>query len=151
MQIQLMRYDGERIRANKSAYLTNKWACEGSLKTAVSILEPRILIEKQTPPTDTQYNYLYIPAFKRYYYIKDIVNDTLEQWEIIAEVDAVFSWLQDVLNTKCIIDKTEGFADANLYLNDGSFVMDSHKYNQVVQFPYGLSEQGNNILICSGG
>lgn len=151
MQIQLYRYRGERNRINKNNYMTNQWVCNGSLKENTSLLKPIIEIDKVTPPQDNEYNYMYIPAFNRYYFITDIVNSANSFWQIHAKVDVLNTWRVDIMNAKCIVDKTEGAAIANVYLNDGSYVMDARKYNQVMQFPYGLPEQGNNILICAGG
>lgn len=150
-QIKLMRYTGENNRINKSLYIAGEYVLEGNLKEDTSIINPVILIQKTTPIPNGLYNYMYIGAFGRYYFIDDIKSIHNSMWEISAKVDVLYTYREDILNSKCIIDKSEGFATANVYLNDGSFVMDSRKYNEVLQFPSGLSEQGNNILICSGG
>ena len=109
------------------------------------------MIEKATPPQNNKYNYMYIGAFQRYYFINDIVSIHNKLWEIQARVDVLYTYMADILNAKCIVDKVEDVNKSNVYINDGSFVMDSHKFNQVIQFPNGLSEQGSNILICAGG
>lgn len=150
-QLKLMRCTAEHNRINKTPYISGEWVANGTLKSDTSIIKPVIILEKATPPQDNKYNYMYIGAFKRYYYITDIRSLRNGLWEISGVCDVLHTYREDIYNAKCIIDKSEGFATANLYLNDGSFVMDSHKYNEVIQFPYGLSEQGNNILICSGG
>lgn len=151
MQIQLLRYTGERNRVVKTDYLIGQWVCDGNLKDKTSILNPVIIIEKPTAPINNEYNYMYIPEFKRYYFITDIKSVRNDLWEIQGRVDVLFTYCENILNTKCIIDKTALGNDANLYLNDGSYVMDSHKYNEVKVFPSGLSSSGYNILICAGG
>ena len=151
MQIQLYRYSGENNRVVKNSFMSDAWVCEGTIKEDSSIINPIITIEKNTPPQNNKYNYAYIPEFKRYYYITDITATYNKMWRISMKVDVLYSFAQDILNTRCIIDKTSDFNKANMYLNDGSFVMDSHKFNQVIQFPSGLSDQGSNILICAGG
>ena len=57
----------------------------------------------------------------------------------------------DILNSECIIEKIENQSDSNLYFDDGSYVMDTRKYNEVIEFPNGLNENGSYILICAGG
>lgn len=151
MQIQLMRYTGEPYRLDKTGRITSRFAMDGNLRDRSSVIDPVIRIEKTTPPPQSYYNYMYIPEFERYYFINDITTVVNQIWEIRAHVDVLFTYCSTIKNTKCIISKTENVNDANLYLNDGSFVMDSRKYNQVIQFPSGLSDSGHNILICAGG
>lgn len=150
-QIKLMRYTAENNRINKNPYIIGEWACNGTLRDGTSITEPVILIEKATPPQDNNYNYMWISAFKRYYFITDIKSVREGLWEIHATVDVLYTYRADILQSKCIINKSQDSSISNLYINDGSFVMDSHKYNQVKKFPTGLSSSGYNILICAGG
>lgn len=150
-QISLMRCTAEHERVDKSGYIYGSWVCEGELKENTSIIKPTILIKKSTPPPESKYNYMRIPAFGRYYFIEDIVSYYNNMWEIRAKCDVLYSHKTDVLNSKCILDKTEELSKANLYLDDGSFILDARKYNEVLQFPSGLPQQGYNILICAGG
>ena len=151
MQIQLLRCTAENNRINKSDYISDVFAVEGNIIEESSILDPVITLEKVTPPQDNYYNYMYIPAFKRYYFITDITCVYDRMWKISAHVDVLYTYMSEILNNKCIICKSEDQSKSNLYLNDGSFVMDSRKYNTIIKFPGGLSSSGQNILICAGG
>lgn len=151
MQIILMRCTAEKERINKDGYIFGSWACEGSLKENTSVTNPTILIEKNTPPIDNKYNYMRIPAFNRYYHIEDIEVVYDKMWQIRAKCDVLYTYQTDILNSKVIIDKTEERSKSNLYFDDGSYVMDCRKYNQVLKFPSGLPQEGYNILICAGG
>lgn len=151
MQIQLYRYTGENNRVDKSGMISGTYTMNGYLRDQSSAINPVIRIEKTTPPTTGGYNYMYISDFDRYYFITDIVAMREDLWEIHGKVDVLYTYSTDILNSRVIIDKTSDISKANLYLNDGSFVMDSHKYNEVKQFPTGLSTDGYNILICEGG
>lgn len=151
MQIQLMRCIAEYNRINKDPFIKSVYAMEGTIKENTSVLNPIVMIDKITPPMASYYNYMYIPEFKRYYFIQDIVSVYETMWEIHGKEDVLYSNMSDILNSMAIIDKTEDTANANMYLNDGSFVMDSRKYNQVFHFPAGLSPSGHNILIVAGG
>lgn len=151
MNIKLLSYSGKRNKINKTGMFYNEWVANGTLKTDTSFLHPVIEIEKATPPMQSSYNYMYIPQFQRYYFINDIVVKENGLWEIHADVDVLFSNYSDIYESKAIIGKSQDVTNANMYLNDGSFVMDSHKFDQIVKFPYGLSDSGHNILICAGG
>lgn len=150
-QIELMRCTAEKERVNKASHIIGSWICQGTLKEDTSIVNPTILIAKSTPPPDNKYNYMRINAFGRYYFIKDIEVQHNGMWLIRAKCDVLYTYQTDILNSKVIIEKTEEDDKANLYYDDGSFVMDSRKYNQVIEFPSGLSQNGYNILICAGG
>ncbi len=150
MQISLFTYTKEKERINKTDYLTNRFPLNGYLKNETSVKEPVILIEK-TNPALYDYNYLYIEDFKRFYFITGIKQIRHNLWEISAKCDVLYSFMNDILANKCIIDKAENQNDSNLYLNDGSFVTDSRKYNEVIPFESGLSLNGSYILICAGG
>lgn len=150
MQINLFTCNAERNRVNKNNYISNRFVLEGSFRKATSALNIEIDIEK-TNPLLYKYNYMYIEEFGRYYFIDDIVSVRNRLWTIHATVDVLMSFSSDILSTECIIDKVENESVANLYLDDGSFVMDSRKYNEVKEFPNGLNETGQYILICAGG
>ena len=150
MQIDLFTCTAERNRVNKSDHITNRFTMSGTIKAPTSAMNVVVEIEKTNPIT-FNYNYMYIGEFGRYYFIDDITTVGNKRWIISASVDVLFSFLNDILSTTAIIDKVENETAANLYLDDGSFVMDSRKYNEVKEFPSGLNENGSYILICAGG
>lgn len=151
MDIKLLTYSGHRKKINKTGCFLNEWYTTGTLRGDCSFLHPVIALEKTTPPFDNAYNYMYIPQFGRYYFINDIVTLSNGVWEIHADVDVLYSNYKDIYESKAIIAKSQDVNNSNMYLNDGSFVMDSHKFDQIVPFPSGLSDSGHNILICAGG
>lgn len=149
MQIQLMRSTAETKRVNKSAYIGSPYTMEGTLKDDCSVLDPVIEIQRSSSPVAVDYNYMYIPEFKRYYFIKiDVIYNNI--WRITGHVDVLFTYMAQILNNQCIISKTQNVTQANTYINDGSFVMDSRKWNRVREFQGGFGD-GENILICAGG
>lgn len=150
MQIDLFVCTAERNRVNKSDYLSNRFTMNGTIKNPTSAMNVIIEVEKSNP-VKYGYNYMYISEFNRYYFIDDIKNVSNDRWVISASVDVLHSFRTDILQTTAIIDKVENEFSANLYLDDGSFVMDSRKYNDIKEFPSGLNENGSYILICAGG
>lgn len=150
MQIDLFTCTAERNRVNKTDFISNRFTMDGTIKQPTSAMNVVIEIEK-TNPVKFGYNYMYISEFNRYYFIEDIQSLGNKRWLITASVDVLFSFMSDILTTTAIIDKSESESNANLYLDDGSFVMDSRKYNEIKEFPNGLNENGSYILICAGG
>lgn len=150
MQIDLFTCKAERNRVNKSDYISNRFTLQGNIKSSTSVTNIVIEIAKSNPVI-YEYNYMYIGEFNRYYFIDDITNVSANRWIITASVDVLFSFMNDILETSAIIEKVENEVTANLYLDDGSFVMDSRKYNEIKEFPSGLNENGSYILICAGG
>lgn len=150
MQINLFKCTAERNRVNKSDYISDRLTLSGTLKDHTSIMNLTIRIQHVNPAIYF-YNYMYIADFKRYYFIDDIVNLANNIWEIRASVDVLYSFMVDINQSRAIIEKVENEDGANLYLDDGSFVMDTRKYNEVKVFPNGLNNNGTYILICAGG
>lgn len=150
MQINLFVCYAEQNRVNKSSYLSNRFAINGNLKNPTSVTNIEIEIEK-IEIIPYQYNYMYIEKFNRYYFIDDIKNISANRWIIKAHVDVLFSFMGDIYNCSAIINKSEDDGNANMYFDDGSFVMDTRKYVEIKEFPSGLNSNGQYILICAGG
>ena len=150
MRIVLYTCTAENNRVDKESFISNSFQLEGTLRNESSVIDPVITVEK-TNPARYNYNYMFIEEFKRYYFINNIVHLRENLWEIHAHVDVLYTWLGDIKNSKCIVDKTQNPDDSNMYFDDGSFVMDSRKYNVVRSFSSGFNDGGQYILICAGG
>lgn len=150
MQINLFRCTAERNRVNKEGFITDRFTLNGTIKKATSTTNLIVEIEK-SEIIPYKYNYMYIEKFGRYYFIDDIISVANNRWEIRASCDVLFSFITDIYNMTAIIDKVENQNDANLYLDDGSFVMDTRLYNTVIEFDNGFNDDGEFILICAGG
>ena len=150
MELNLFTCTSENERVDKTDFITNRFVMNGSLKEESSVIDPVILIEKNNP-TFYNYNYMYIPEFKRWYYINDVISIKNGLWEIHAHVDVLYTWGADIKRMNGVADKLEDITKANVYFDDGSFIMDSRNDIEVKEFPNGLNENGSYILICAGG
>lgn len=150
MQISLFTCNAERNRVDKTEYLSNRFALDGVIKRQTSVINLTIEISK-SEITPHLYNYLYISKFNRYYFIDDIQSVANNRWLLICSCDVLMSFKNDIYNMTAIIDKAENDNASNVYLNDGSYVMDTRNHNQVIEFPNGLDTDGHYILICAGG
>lgn len=149
MQIKLFSCNAERNRINKQQYIQNEYCLNGSLRKETSVKDIVIGIERDNF-IPYKYNYMYISEFQRWYFINDIISVRNNYWEIHASVDVLYSFIGDIYSSEAIVEKAEAINE-NLYLNDGSFVMDTRKYNEIIEFPNGLNTNGEYVLICAGG
>lgn len=124
--------------------LINSQTLSGDLKNTTDYLHPEIVIEFD--PTD--YNYIYIEDFKRYYFITEVKAYRNDLWIIKCSVDVLESFKTEILNLNVIIDKQKSLG--NQYKDDGSIVMENRRFNTVYNFPYGFNDAGELILITAG-
>ena len=74
------------------------------LKGECSIERPRLVISGLS---DFRYNYLYIPAYTRHYYITDIAILNNELVQIECEVDVLMSFKEQILSNKGTVERNE--------------------------------------------
>lgn len=118
-----------------------------TIKENSSIINPRLILHNFSI---TDVNYLYIPLWKRYYYINEIVVLDAERVEVSARVDVLKSFAEDIKKCSAIIDKQSRANLSDKYIDDGSYVERCDKTLQSYAFPSGFTSQAN-ILITAGG
>ena len=104
-----------------------------TLKEGTSILRPVLLLSSPTQSPLTGYNYMYISAFSRYYFIDDIKSIRNDLWEISAHVDVLETYATAIKNNSAVIKRQEKLF--NLYLDDGEFKTYNYEKIQTLQFP----------------
>lgn len=126
--------------------LNTQYVLTGAFKEDVNMLRPVITLESEIDLT--QFNYIYISEFDRYYFMKvNLLTGHL--YECVCDVDPLYSLRNELIIIPCIIDREE--QHNGLYIDDGSFVAGTKDYTQIYNFSNGFNEQGKNILICCGG
>lgn len=125
-------------------YVTQVANMEGTLRNESNVVRPRVLIESSTLP---ECNYAYIPEFSRYYYITEIeaVRNGLFQINLKSDVLMSFS----LMGSTGILQESERVI--NPYLPSRGFVKTCKTKTDILQFPSGLLETGEYILITAGG
>lgn len=103
----------EKNRIDKTQFLTEAKTYSGTLRESSSIINPSITIEEPTAAL-VGYNYCYIAAWNRYYFITDIVSVTNSLWEISMRVDVLNTFKTEIKQQEGIIFRT---ADTNLVNN----------------------------------
>lgn len=146
MELQLSYTSNENHAITKT--LNSIVSISGTLRDDSSIINPIILLEGESFST---YNYAYIPEFFRYYFIDEIVNFRNNLWMLRLKIDVLMSFRTGILETNCILNESE-ISGADPYISDPRvWVTKVKDKTDIIQFPNGLLENGEYILITSGG
>lgn len=145
MDITLYVNNSEKNKIGKN--LTNDFSLSGTLRDATSIINPIILVELNEI---ANYNYCYISNFKRYYFITDITVIRTGLYAISLSVDVLESFKSDIKNLSVILLNTENVG-ANNYLSSQVFRNNVKSKTDILNFPNGLNDSGEFILITAGG
>ena len=145
MEIILYTTGSERHAIQKT--LQDSIEFVGSLRGESSVVSPTILIEMTNP---SQYNYCFIPEFNRYYFITDITSVRTNLWRINCSVDVLMSYQAQLLNLDVIVSDDTA-PDKETYMNGEQWKSTVKTKTDVINFPNGLLDSGEYILITSGG
>lgn len=146
MDLRLYYTSDENNKIKKT--LSSALVLTGTMRDSSSIIKPVILVEGVS---FNAYNYAYIPSFDRYYFIKEITNYRNNLWILELECDVLMSFKSSILNMNCILLETEK-KGADKYLPDSRvWVTKVKDKTDIVNFPSGLLENGQYILITAGG
>lgn len=147
MQVVLCNTPSERNIINKVVQTVA--TVNAVIKGELSIETPILILDYDG--NSNNINYMRIPELHRTYFINDIIKLTGHRYEIHGKSDVLESFKSDILGMNCIINKQQSPANANMYLDDGSFVTENKEFNSVINFPNGFNENGEYILITAGG
>ena len=148
MNIKLCSSVSEIVAINKVVSIIDD--VSATIKGALSVENP-VLILQYKSDIQSNVNYVYIPEYNRYYFVTDIINLTGGRYELHCKVDVLMSFKDNILNLSCIVDKQSSKDNANMYLDDGSFVVQSKEFVDTINFPNGFNDNGEFILITAGG
>lgn len=122
-----------------------------NLKEDTSVLRPVLILTTISDTPITGYNYMYIEEFRRYYFIDDIKSIRNNVWEISAHVDVLQTYRDKILSNSVILEGSEN-TGVNKYLHDDNvFIVNCKHKTDIINFPYGLLDSGQFILITAGG
>lgn len=145
MEIVLYITGSERQAIRKA--LQNELELIGSLRGESSVINPSFLIEIDNP---SQYNYCFIPEFNRYYFITNITSVRTRIWRIDCNVDVLMSFQAQILNLDVIVSD-DSLPDTETYFVGDQWQTLVKTKTDVINFPSGLLDTGEYILITSGG
>ena len=144
MQIEFYKNSSEKEKIGKS--LSSGLTLSGNLRDECSITSPSILVESTSL---VDYNYCYIPEFKRYYFISDIVSVRNNLWRVSLKCDVLESFKSDILKLSCIVDKQQN-QSYNNNIDDGSYINRADSFVEIANYQNGFNSSGEFILITAG-
>ena len=145
MDLILYVNNSEKNKLEKS--LSSDLKFTGKLREQSSVVNPSIMIQTTNPSI---YNYAYIPEFKRYYFITDMVSVRTGLWEISMHVDVLMSFKDTIKGTQVILSDTETTGQTN-YMAGEQWVRNVKDTTEIINFPKNLPIKGEYILITAGG
>ena len=141
MRIILYKTVSERIKINK--VLEEELELVGSLRDASSITTPSILL--QMNPVD--YNYVYIPDFKRYYYINSITAMRNKAFLIDLKCDVLMSYSNEIKELEGVVSRLNTGSQYSTRKITTEVLEDTRR----IDYDYTFTEDGSYILIGKGG
>ncbi len=102
--------DGEKTLVDKTNVLTLISTLSGVLRESCSITSPIITIDwtnNSQISAIPNFNYVYIPAFNRYYFVTDITCVRNNLWNISLKVDVLMSFKTEILSQTCVVARNE--------------------------------------------
>lgn len=137
-------YNNESPANKISKNITLITALSGELRGETNVVNPIVRVYATAFPA---FNYARIPAFDRYYYLRDVRQVRTDIWELSLESDPLMSFdLSDVAGVL-----VEGSAGGSDYLEHRHFVRNVKTKTNILNFSGGLLENGEYILITAGG
>lgn len=79
-----------------------------------SIINPTFKIRFDNPSELFEYNYCYVPEFKRYYFITDIISENSVVFYVVCECDVLATFRDDILATKAFVQYSQVAYNASL-------------------------------------
>ena len=122
-------------------------ALDGVLRDESEILRPVVRVESASDLSAC--NYVYIPAFNRYYFAEVSVLRT-NLWEISCRVDVLASFSTALRACSGITRRAESENAYNVFLDDGSFRAYSDPHIITQEFPNGFTTW-EYLLAVAGG
>ena len=116
----------------------------GTLRNETDVVTPVILVEGALP----SFNYCFIEAFNRYYFVTDFRTVRNNVYEIHCKSDVLMSFDLDNVTGVIVASERVGI---NNYLNNKNWVATVKDKTDIIPFPSGLLDTGEYILITAGG
>ena len=139
MVVKFGKFNGDVRQITK--LMTDVVEVSGTLRDKCDVLTPELLVK-----TDVrEFNYVYIEEFKRYYYVKDIVQYRQNMWVCQLKVDVLMSYRDSILEFNGLVSRLN---DSD-YVN-GASVFDSRDLHERIDWGDKLT-LGSHILVAKGG
>ena len=106
MNITIYQCKDDRRKLNKTLSAARSYNV--SLKDDTSAVNPTLILSQPLPPN---YNYCYIPIFKRYYFITDSRVLIAKQYEITLACDVLMSFAATIKDSPVILRRSSNLGN----------------------------------------
>lgn len=136
--VMLYKNSSENERVDKTDYLTAVESVMCVLRDECSIVNPELILALNRVP---DFNYVYIPIFKRYYYVTNFVSIRKDLWSISLSVDVLMTYKEGIYKTQAFIERNEYdfnplLVDKKRIIEDGIDVEVNTIENEVMSDPF---------------
>lgn len=132
---------------DKTNFIEEKTEKSINLKDSTSIMMPRLLVAG-TLGEFREYNYIYLPSTKRYYFIQNVTSVRQGLIEIECKCDVLYTFKDSILNGYAKITRSK--TNYNKYIQDTESVKtQQNTLYQTKKFPSGFAAE-NYILVTTG-
>lgn len=140
--ITLYNNNSEPERVTKS--LSGARNYSGNLKEDCDIINPVVLIDGASAGV-ANFNYMYIPAFGRYYYITNVTAVTGALFEVHGKVDVLYTYRDQIRACMALIERQEN--SYNPYLQDNMLPISNDTKQFIAIFQTGKTFNKEHILL----
>lgn len=141
--MKIILYENTSPKKKVVKKLTRAKELEGNLMDECSIADPSITIEIDNL---SQYNYMYIPEFHRYYFFTKPTVVQNKIWRINAHTDVLMSSKEGLLKNKCVVEKVEN--GGSNYVDDGSWTVRADSFVQATQMSGELGNYSTYLMVA---
>ena len=147
MDIILYQTTSPNNKINKT--LANATTLSGEFRDETNIVNPEVRVEGMQYK---DYNYAYIEAFGRYYFITEYRSLGHNQLVLYMQVDPLMSFQTEILATEVMLDKTSMAANATMDVNRGNLESNEGLVQTIKEFTGASAdfEEGTCILVTFG-
>ena len=143
LQIGFTKNDNNNI--NKA--FTILQTVQAVLKEDTSLINPSFVISGIDLSNLSEVNYIYVPDFKRYYFVNDIVALKGYVYNIECSVDVLMSHKEDILLVRGTVKRAEN--NANGYIIDSNY--QSLCYSNIVTKKFPNAMNNDTFILLTVG
>lgn len=142
----LYKNNSEKIKVDKT--LTLIYTTDLLMKDSVSLTNPIFTLSLNNDKI-TEFNYIFVPELKRYYYVTDIVMVRNNLFEVSCHCDVLMSFKNEIREQSGIIGRQEEVY--NLYLSDPYFTVNQKQSIVTKEFKKGFLDDASYVLLVASG
>lgn len=144
MKIKLYNNISDKKVVNKNIIYVNE--LEGNIKENTDIINPVILLNINS----IDFNYIYIEAFNRYYYVNNIKLIRNNLFEIDCHVDVLMSFKDEFKNNDAIISMSQMQSNYEKNFDGNNYISKLETFIEVSEFESGFLDEPEFILLTAG-